>query len=146
MWFLQPDVYDFGRSFTDVCNVPAGDYVFIEYPSTECSTVEPRPFHATTDAGLVRCARSFAPVKSSLALDGQVLSPSGSVVSTGAFSFTMPATGNFLEIPGKTGGRAAAYGQGLMLGPLTSGTHSIVRVSQYRKSPIRAVTFQLKVS
>ena len=146
VWFLNSDVYDFGHSFTIVCNVPAGDYVFIEYPSVECSTVESRPFHATTDAGLVRCARSFAPVKSSLAFDGQVLSPSGFVVSTGAFSFTMPATHNFLEISGKTGGRAAAYGQGLMVGPLTPGTHSIVRVSKYRDLPIRAVTFQLKVS
>ena len=96
--------------------------MFVEYPSVECSTVESRPFHATTDAGLVRCARSFAPVKSSLAFDGQVLSPSGFVVSTGAFSFTMPATHNFLEISGKTGGRAAVYGQGLMVGPLTPGT------------------------
>lgn len=86
--------------------------MFIEYPSIECSTVEARPFHATTDAGLVRCARSFAPVKSSLAFDGHVLSPSGFVVSTGVFPFTMPATHNLLEVSGKTGGRAPLTAKG----------------------------------
>ena len=143
VWFLSGDLYDFGRTFTETCTVPAGRYVFIDYPSVECSTP---PFHAKTNAGLLRCARSFRPGASSLAFDGQVLSPSGVVVATAVFGFSMPAKHNWLEVPGKTGGHAAAAGQGLMLGPLTPGVHTLVRVYQYPGALIRVVTYRLNVS
>jgi hypothetical protein len=146
VWFPDGDRYDFGNTLTETCTAPAGRYVFIDYPSVECSTVEPPPFHAKTNAGLLRCARSFGPGASSLAFDGQVLSPSGVVVGTAVFGFSMPAKHNWLEVPGKTGGRAAAYGQGLILGPLTPGVHTLVRVYQYPGALSRVLTYRLTVS
>lgn len=146
VWFLGADRYDFGNTLTETCNVLAGRYVLFEFPSHDCSTVERPPFHGTTDAELLRCARSFKAGAGSLAFDGQVLSPSGFVVSTAVFPITMPAKHNLLEVPGATAGRAAVYGQVIMLGPLMPGVHTLVRVAQFPGGPIFLRTYRLTVT
>jgi hypothetical protein len=41
------------------CSVRAGLYLLINGFATECSTIEPKPFFARTDAGLLACARQL---------------------------------------------------------------------------------------
>lgn len=146
VWFLHGDNYQpAGSSITRSCTIPAGRYLFIDAPSNECSTVEPPPYHATTDPGLRRCARSFGPVSSMLTLDGRRIAPSGFVVATAVFRFTMPPRNNYLQVPGATHGRGAAYGQGLMLRPLTDGPHTLVRVARYHGGLTLRSTYHLTV-
>jgi hypothetical protein len=115
VWFLHGDT-DVRWFDTRTCRVPAGRYLFLDTPSNECSTAERPPFFAATHAGLEQCARRFR-ARSIIALDGKVLSPSGVPVATGPFSFRMPATDNWLGVPGATHGEAAAAGQGVMIRP-----------------------------
>lgn len=130
--FADGDLDPLAFNVTATCTVLRGRYLFIGYPSIDCSTVEAAPFHATTDAGLLACARSFEHPKSSLCIDGTVVSPSGVPVATKAFSFTMPAANNWLQAPaGPTSGRAAVVGQALMVRPLSPGWHTIVRVDSF---------------
>jgi hypothetical protein len=145
VWFLGSDYYALGWNAlgTVTCPIPAGQYVLIE-GGNECSTVEPPPFHASTDAGLLRCAHVAS--QNSLLFDGQLLSLSGFPVSTGVFAFTMPASHNFLGVPGKTHGRAAAYGREIILGPLTAGVHTIIAARRYDGGPAFVTTTRLIVS
>jgi hypothetical protein len=146
VWFLHGDLYKgAGNAITRVCHVPAGKYLFIDQPSIECSTVESPPFHATTNAGLVRCARSYARPFSSLTLDGRKVKPSGFVVATSVFRFTMPPVNNYLLVPGATHGRGAAWGQALMLRPLSDGSHTLVRTAGARGIPTGRSTYRLTI-
>ncbi len=145
VWFPEVDYYDldFAHLGTVTCHVPSGQYVFLLGASVECSTVERPPFHASSDAGLLRC--SHVTSASSVLFDGQLLSPSGFPVSTGVFSFTMPASNNYLQVPGKTHGRGAAFGLPIMLGPLAPGIHTIINARHYR-GPALVGTLRLIVS
>jgi hypothetical protein len=144
VWFLRHDTYDFGsRPFTVTCSVPVGRYVLIDYPGVECSTVERPPYYAKTDAGLVRCAQAFRRPSSALAFDGQTISPSGVVVTTSPFSFSMPPRNNYLEVNGATHGRAAYHGQVLILEPLTPVSHTLVRVDRYAGGMLRTTTYEI---
>jgi hypothetical protein len=144
VWFLHGDI-DQRWFYTRSCTVPAGRYLYLDIPSNECSTVEPAPYHATTTAGLLRCARRFQLARSSTALDGKVMSPSGLVLGTGVFTFRMPVANNWLGVPGATSGRAAVYGQGLMLRPLAPGRHTLVRVVQGPGGPVAINVYNLTV-
>lgn len=146
VWFLHGDNYTgAGNSITRVCHVPGGRYLFLYEPSFECSTVEAPPYHATTDGGLLRCARSFGSVRSTLILDGKRIMPAGIVVETPVFGFKMPAQDNELQVPGATHGRAAAYGKPVMLRPLAKGSHTLVQVSSSHGAPTLSSTFHLTV-
>jgi hypothetical protein len=147
VWFLGGEDYEgAGDAITRTCDVPAGRYLFIADPSDECSTVEPAPFHATTAAGLKSCARSFGPVSSTLTLDGRRLAWSGFVVETPVFSFTMPARNNYLLVPGATRGRGAAYGEPVMLRPLSPGAHTLVRTDSSPHGPTLRSSYELTVN
>jgi hypothetical protein len=130
VWFLSGSLYN-GTGITRRCQVPAGRYLMTFTPSFDCSTVERPPLHATTDAGLRRCAKALwrkYPGSERLTLDGVRLLPSGYVVATDAFHFKMPARNNWLNVPGRTRGRAAAYGLASILRPLSPGVHTLVHV------------------
>lgn len=144
VWFPDVDSYDldWNAGGTVTCHVPAGQYVLLG-PSYECSTVERPPFHASTDAGLLRCAHVAS--ANSLVFDGQLLSPSGFPESTAVFPFTMPARHNYLEVPGVTHGRGAAYGRPIILGPLPAGVDTIIGAHHYR-GPTFVGTLRLIVS
>jgi hypothetical protein len=146
VWFLHGDNYTgAGDSITRACHIPAGRYLFLDRPSIDCSTVEAPPYRATTDAGLMRCARSFGSVRSTLTLDGKPISPSGILLETAVFRFTMPAQNNELEVPGATHGRAAVYGAPVMLRPLSTGSHTLVQVSGYPGGLTLHSTYDLTV-
>ncbi len=103
-------------------------------PAAECSTVEKRPSHATTDAGLRACARTFwinglgngLAAPDHTGLDGVTLIPPGFIVASPAFSFSMPEKDNFLQVSGHAHGRSAVYGEVAILRPLPAGTHRLV--------------------
>jgi hypothetical protein len=146
VWFADTDYYELyvaGRRIVLTCHIPQGQYVLLPAPSYECSTVERPPYHATTDAGLLRCAHVRQ--AESLLLDGQVVTPSGFPVNTGVFTFTMPAEHNFLDVPGKTQGRGAASGLPIILGPLPAGVHTIIQTFHYG-GPAFVSTLRLIVS
>jgi hypothetical protein len=143
VWFLHGDI-DQRWFHTRSCRVPAGRYLFVDTPSNECSTVEQPPFRASSTVGLKQCAKKFRAL-SSLALDGNVISPSGIQLATGVFSFRMPSTDNWLGVPGSTSGRAAVSGQGVMLRPLAPGRHSLVRVIEYPGHPVSIEVYNLTV-
>lgn len=131
VWFLAGSANTVSRK---TCAIPAGRYVMLFAPAGDCSTVERAPFHATTDARLVRCAKTdwlhfqgFLGVS----LDGVNLKPAGYLGGTGAFAFRMPAHNNWLHVPGRTHGRIAVYGAASILRPLTTGSHTLVVVSGY---------------
>lgn len=146
VWFLGGNNYEgAGDAIRRVCDIPADRYLFIADPGDECSTVEPAPFHATTDAGLQACARSFGPVSSTLTLDGRRIATSGFLVTTAVFHFRMPAHDNYLLVPGATGGRGAAYGQPVMLRPLSPGPHTVVRTDSSPRGPTLRTTYELTV-
>jgi hypothetical protein len=118
-------------------------------PSTECSTVEPAPFHATTNAGLMRCANRLwrhGPGWLTLTLDGVNIQPAGYVGGTRAFAFKMPAHNNFLRVPGRTRGRAAVYGSASILRPLNPGTHTLVQTDGFSNTSVyNRITYRLTV-
>jgi hypothetical protein len=135
-----------GTSVTVTCTVPRDRYILIDAPSVDCSTVEPPPFHATTNVGLVRCARSFQRPNASLLLDGNKLSPPGFIVSTPAFPFTMPASHNALGVAGRTHGRAAVVALALLLRPLAVGKHTLVRKDRFPGESTYQTTLHLTVT
>jgi hypothetical protein len=118
-------------------------------PSADCSTIEPRPFHAGTDAGLMRCAsRRWRRNEGGLTvtLDGVTLEPSGYVGATRAFGFTMPAQNNFLHLTGQSRGRMAVFGAASILRPLRPGMHTLVQAFSYAHTSIYVkVTYRLTV-
>jgi hypothetical protein len=144
VWYLHGNVYR-GRSVTVTCRVPAERYLLIDVPSVDCSTVESAPFHATSDAGLVRCARSFRRPAAILRLDRTKLSPPGFIVATPAFPFAMPASHNVLGVTGRTHGRAAVVALALLLRPLAAGKHTLVREDRFPGEPTYQTTFHLTV-
>ncbi|MEA2266272.1 MAG: hypothetical protein QOE27_1855 [Solirubrobacteraceae bacterium] len=148
VWFLGAS-FNTRNSVTGACAIPAGRFILVASPDIVCSTVEPPPFHATTDAGLRRCARAgwrSARARHAVTLDGVALRPPGFVVATPAFSFTMPGNDNYLNVPGITGGRAAAFGYADMLRPLRPGRHTLVRVTRYAGGPPKRTTWYLVVA
>jgi hypothetical protein len=128
VWFLYESAdVPFGRAIT--CRIPAGRYLMTYGPFDECSTIEPAPFHATTNAGLIHCARREWRTEHgglSLTLDGATITPPGYLVATSVFRFTIPARNNLLGLPGRSGGRGAFYGVASILPPLSPGTHTLV--------------------
>jgi hypothetical protein len=148
VWFLDAPAYDRGQRTVTTCDIPAGRYLALT-DSAECSTVEPSPFHATTDSGLRACALRYVEksrLKWSLAIDGRIVSPAGYAVTSPAFDFSMPPRRNYLGLPGVSGGRGAADGPEVLLGPLSPGPHVIAQVVHYRYSLPYERLYHLTVS
>ena len=122
------------------CAIPAGRYIMpVDVPDIDCSTIERSPFHATTNAGLRRCAKAWWDRHTgglNVILDGTALHPAGYVGGTLAFSFKQPPRHNQLHVPGRTGGRAAVYGGATILRPLSPGTHTLVLQFRYAHTSI----------
>jgi hypothetical protein len=144
VWFLGIDPN------TGACNVPSGVYLMLFTPSFDCSTVERPPLHATTNAGLRRCAKGLwarYPGAETMTLDGVPLRPPGYVVATAAFHFTMPERNNWLQVRGHTSGRAAVYGLASILRPLSPGVHTLVQVvPPFANTPGSTETITCRIS
>ena len=148
MWFLfwSPES-ELTRDYVVTCSIPSGSYLVLPAPSIDCSTDERPPFHASTNVGLVACARRFwreiKPI-SSLSVDGRAVTPPGVDVETGVFSFSMPARNNVLYVPGRTSGRMAVVGRPAILRPLSPGHHTVISTFRYITGPYH-VTIHLLV-
>jgi hypothetical protein len=136
VWFLERQA---------VCTVPATDYILIGTPSAECSTVEKPPYYATTDNGLLRCARRnwregvYGTPTVTVTVDGERVPTFR--VTTPVFRFVLPRK-NLLDTR-KRRGRARAYGANVMLRPLPAGPHT-VRVTAAHWV-YRSLTYRLTV-
>ena len=122
VWFLA------GGPTECAINVPLGKALAFPLVVSECSTLEPDPFHGDTEAEQRTCAKFWADhiVVASLfcEIDGVSLTNLGSYrVATPQFEFTAPTPWVF----GAVGGTGTAVGDGysLMLSPLSRGAHTI---------------------
>jgi hypothetical protein len=111
---------------TDRCSVHSGQAVYVNGPSSECSTIEPPPFHGNTNAQLKACARhGFQSISNTrLTIDGKQLHHLNRwIVLSAVYGLKLPAH-NFLGAK-KRVGRSAAYGAGLLLRRLSPGVHVV---------------------
>jgi hypothetical protein len=146
VWFLGWS----GVATHIACAIPAGRYVIYQPISVDCSTVEPAPFHASTDAGLRRCAQRYwraGGAYATLILDRRKLKPSEYVRSTNAFAFRMPSRDNYLGAAGRTHGRIAVTGMSAIIPPLSAGKHTLVASGGLRHGrPARFPTVTITLS
>ena len=148
VWFLGGSGVK-SRVITRTCSIPTGRYLMLDSPSIECSTVEAPPFHAMTDAGLMRCAKAYwqrHQGTETVTLDGVRLQPPGYLGGTAAFAFKMPGHNNLLGVPGRTHGLAAVYGAASMLQPLSAGSHTLIQVEAISHASVYyKIAYQLTV-
>jgi hypothetical protein len=111
---------------TDRCSITHDQVVYVNGPSSECSTIEPPPSHGDTAAQLRSCARrGFARLSGThIAIDGRPLQHPGRwTLASGVFRLRLPKH-NYLGVA-KRSGRSAAYGTGFLLTDLSRGEHVI---------------------
>ena len=147
IWFL--DSSDKGNTVSINCVIPADRAIMLDAPSVECSAVGPPALRPGSDAALRRCAKRQWDRHSgglNVTLDGEALSPAGYIIATDAFPFRQPARDNLTHTPGHRQGRAAVYGSASIMGPLSSGTHTLVERLVYTNTAVaQQVTYHLTV-
>jgi len=125
VWFL-------GGSFVSGsaernCTVPADKALFFPILNTECSTVEPDPFHGDNEAELRACAQSFIDPVAGLFLEIDGV-PVGNLsqyrVLSPMFSFAAPDP-NVLFVQGPVSGQSVGDGYYILLAPLHKGQHTL---------------------
>jgi hypothetical protein len=130
-----------GGGRTATCNEPAGRAIYVAVLSNTCSTQQ--GFHqgfGTSDADLVKCAKAIPKgITPSAALDGHPVNLPALLIQTGVFSVPKMPVG-----PTPTP-RAAAYGVGLLLRGLSTGTHTIQTNVKAPGAPPSAGKSTLKV-
>ena len=113
-----------GANFT--CTVKPGTKIFVAAFSSECSTVEPPPFHGDDEASLRACALAADAGLNTptVTLDGRPVALTE--VQTPLLNFVLPA-GHIFDpsLPAGTRGQSVAHGWVALLHPLTPGTHAI---------------------
>jgi hypothetical protein len=121
------------------CSVKPGRPVYVNGPSSECSTIEKPPSHGDTARQLRRCARrGFAAIgRTRVKVDGTVLHLGHWVVATHAYRVRLPKQ-NILG-SSRRHGRSAAYGSGFILRNLSRGTHVVRETGSEAGRPIKLV-------
>jgi hypothetical protein len=113
-----------GAEFT--CTVKPGTKIFVAAFSSECSTVEPPPFHGDDQASLRACARAADAGLSTptVTLDGRAVALTE--VETALLNFVLPP-GHIFDpgLPAGTRGQSVAHGWVALLHPLPPGSHTI---------------------
>jgi hypothetical protein len=131
---------------TDRCSVAQGHAVYVNGPSSECSTVEPPPSHGNTDAQLRRCARrGFKAISGThITVDGKPLRHVETwIVASGVYQLHLPVH-NFLGAHARSG-RSAAYGAGFLLTRMSTGAHVIHETGN--EGPLHLdLTYRLRVT
>jgi hypothetical protein len=130
VWFLTGVISVSGTAVRD-CTVPVGKALFFPLLNTECSTLDPPPFHGDTPEELHECAEAvFDPINVFAAVDGVAVQNLGTgcenspyCVWSPLFSFTVPPN-NVLGVDPGTGD-SVGLGYYLMLAPLSAGQHTI---------------------
>lgn len=114
-----------GKPERHSCRVRAGEPVYVNGLSSECSTVEKPPFHGTTANQLRRCARRNLAGATNLTatVDGRPVGDYHALISASpVYRFHLPKH-NLLGVTAHSG-RSAAYGEGLLLRGLKAGAHT----------------------
>ncbi len=107
------------------CQVSPGTMLMVELLTSECSTLEPPPFNGTTPEELTACAHQFTPQHTQASIDGVPLQNLDQyLLTTPPYNFVVPA-GNILGAPAGTTGQSVAYGELLLVKPLSVGEHTI---------------------
>jgi hypothetical protein len=119
-----------GSSVTLQYTVPSGKPLLVPLMSSECSDLEPAPFHGETDAERLANARALidtvGPETLRLSIDGVAVQGLTQYrISMPPFDFLVPAQQNWLDLAGATIGRSATDGYWVMVKPLSRGTHVI---------------------
>jgi len=123
VWFLTGVINVSGTAVRE-CTVPAGKMLFFPIINTECSTLEPPPFHGDNEAELRACANNFNVANVFAVIDGVTVRNLDRYVAVSPmFTFTLPPN-NVLGVPAGTG-QSVSKGYYLMLAPLSVGEHTI---------------------
>jgi hypothetical protein len=97
--------------------------------SVECSVAEAPPFHGENEAELRACANGLLDLATDfyVAIDGRpVQDPGAYRTDSPLFSYGPLPEGNVLGLPPGTQSDAVAAGYGVLLAPLSVGTHRII--------------------
>jgi hypothetical protein len=124
VWFLTGV---FGTEVRDI-TIPAGTALFVPIVNTECSTIEPPPFHGDNEAELRACAKAFIDSTSGLAceIDGASLQNlSAYRHQSPLYMFGPLPEDNLLGVPAGTTALSVDDGIYLLLTPLPVGDHTI---------------------
>ena len=106
------------------CEMPAGMMLLIPLATTECSTLEPDPFHGDNEEELRACASGFTISDLQASIDGnEIQNLTDYLFLSPMYDFTVPED-NILGVPAGSG-QSVAYGAWLMLKPLTPGEHTV---------------------
>jgi hypothetical protein len=149
VWFLGADYASWGPHHRRVidCTVPAGRYLMLDPVDIDCSTVERAPFHASSDRGLVGCARRWRSTinGSATATIDELPVSGGFLVGTPAFGFRMPVDDNMLFVTGRSHGRAAVVGLALLVRPLGRGHHTLTSRLKFRGHAADTAVYRITV-
>jgi hypothetical protein len=125
VWYLTGVINTSGTAERS-CTVPLGKALFFPVINTECSTVEPPPFHGDNEAELRDCAKGFMDATADLfcKIDGvQIKNLDQYRVQSPMFAFSLPAN-NVLGVA-EGPGFAVSDGVFLLIPPLPAGPHEI---------------------
>ena len=109
------------------CTVPAGVSVFLPIAGSQCSTLEPPPFHGDDEASLTACAAIEVDryTRIVVRVNGEVVPDVEQYrAASPVFSMQLPEN-NILAVPAGAG-LAVADGYHVVLRPLPPGTYEIV--------------------
>lgn len=124
VWFLYGL---FGPSSSVNCVIPHGTSLFMPVVNTECSSVEPFPFHGDTAQERQACAKAWIDYTTDLSItidNVPVKNLAPLRTRSGDFSFTAPKD-NILGVAGPLWGFSSADGYYVLLSPLSTGVHTI---------------------
>lgn len=123
VWFLTGVIAESGTADRN-CTIPTGKALFFPIINTECSTLEPPPFHGDNEAELRACAKSFNVGNVFAEIDGVAVQDLNRyLVESPLFTFTVPPNNVLGVDPGA--GQSVSNGYWLMLAPLSVGKHTI---------------------
>jgi hypothetical protein len=127
------------------CGEPSGRPIYVDGLTNECSTLPgDHNGFGTSAAQLARCAREgFKGLSATAVLDGaRVVNYRQLIVTTPVITFHLPAGNPFGIKP--QNGRSVAYGEGLLLSGLSTGTHT-VRIIEHLPQGSNTVTYTVPV-
>lgn len=122
----EPPVFFVPRNFPP-CQVPAGWSVLVPIVGSECSTVEPAPYHGETPDELRACAAQDVDryVNIVVRIDGELVPEIAAYrVTSAPVSITLPPQ----NVLGAPAGEATVVGDGyqVILAPMSPGEHEIM--------------------
>jgi hypothetical protein len=128
-----------------VCDEPSGQPIYVDGLTNECSTVPGDHNGFGTSAAQLRlCAREgFQRLSASAVLDGApVVNYRQLIVTSPVVAIHVPVGNPFGIEP--QNGRSVAYGEGLLLSGLSTGTHTI-RITEHLPEGSNTVTYTVSV-